>query len=408
MSQLNAGNNRNAVHLELEDRWKNPSPFKDLAEFLKNDDHNYTSIHQKALELDPSWPELYDKSLDLRRLELEGDFENVSFRGCNLEGFKAKNCTFLRCDFSQVSLLDAKVRDCSFHACDFSFSTLINSDFEAGSLVETNFDMANLHRARFTETYLDSIGQIASLSIGQMLYFRRVLHSGFVNRGKRTAALAVISRIFLLFLCWLPTSICPKEYRRFSLLEAVGNFEMAIRLFSELKINFSGIGDAKNAKICEHFSKRATVLSPESDGWDRFRSACSILFGNLRFGRHLLVWSTITIIAFAFIYKDNPAYAYVDEYNICSVEKNRCVDVENLASSSPNTIELTTLVNLDTAEALYFSAVTFATLGYGDLSTNKHPGIGKWSWFALINAAEALLGATLMALFVAAMIRGQE
>ena len=88
---------------------------------------------------------------------------------------------------------------------------------------------------------------------------------------------------------------------------------------------------------------------------------------------NILLWWTGIISGCAFIY-----YFFNGIYNGISC---------NITSYSPNFLE-----------ALYFSIVTFTTLGFGDLAP-------KSGFFQLFASFEALLGAIFMALFIFVFVR---
>jgi len=142
---------------------------------------------------------------------------------------------------------------------------------------------------------------------------------------------------------------------------------MAENTYRNLRLQYSGQGEPE---IAGQFFYREKVTQRRQKNhlsriWDYFSK--EVLFGYGERPMNVLMSSGILTVLFAWIYAGS----------------------ENLIHGN--------VVTTDVLSALYFSVVTFTTLGYGDY----HP-VG---WLRFLSAFEALLGAVFIALFIVTMTR---
>ncbi|MEM6931970.1 MAG: potassium channel family protein [Pseudomonadota bacterium] len=188
--------------------------------------------------------------------------------------------------------------------------------------------------------------------------------------------------------------------------EWLGNFGTSNHIYSSVISYFRRIGDKSGIDKVEYLIDRSNLFDNRKD-LSGFLSSFfySLYWGLLKFGRstfRAVIISIAIIFAFSFGYWDSDIYTY-----------------STLKAGVDGDMEITDR-KLNFVEAVYFSSVTFATLGYGDISPNKdliregclerwnfdgHPFESLCSTKLLMPVLEAGLGAMMIALIVVTIVK---
>jgi Zn-finger protein len=370
-------------------------------------DESDNSVSLESLGLGDILP---NNTKDCRFISTEGQvITDIDLSLFNFEGSNFNACKFVRCNFANSLLLDCLFIDCSFYSCDFHEANLANSNFLGGEIRDTRLSTANLTRVRFEQTILSDLDNFIARQHLQTPFL--IKRQSWDPKPKGTLSflkwLLFVSLWHLRMLAIVVFSMpAPTSFKSIAKSELRGDFDSALYLYRTLRISLTRIGNGPDARAAAFLHNRAELLANKSGFLRKIFGWLSFGFGFYMSPAHILFISFITVMGFSgFYYYNGKDYYYLDTFNYCTEP------VEDVANPNERCFKLTPLddkyyVSLSFTEAVYYSAVTFATLGYGDISPRKWPFENDDSlWSLWPPAIEALIGAVCMALAVAAIIR---
>ncbi len=269
-------------------------------------------------------------------------------RECGLVDADFTGATLRNVDFTGVDLRRATFRDADLRGCTFDRANVEDAVFLYADLRDVTFDRAKLHRTTFTDVRTN-----ANTSFGERLVYEDVARRRTRTDARLTAVAAAST-----------------TYRTLKqLFEADGYPHRALTCYlreKDLQRRAAWIrGDYFRA------------LKLEGARW------------TTRYGHgpwRVVFWSGFLMVFCAIIY---PLVGGVQE---TQSQMTITYSVGDPAAITPHGLLIVF------AKSLYFSVVTFATLGYGDI----HP-IGTWA--RALAGGEALLGSLLMALLLFVLTR---
>lgn len=372
----------------LSHRWLWQDPFRQVKTLIES----RIPAPSIADGIEGNCPSLPDSTKDCRYLSISKlRFEDLTLVGVNFEGLRATECEFVRCSFQQCSFLDANFKNCEFRSCDLGGSCFINATFLGGKLSETTMLHANLHRLTLEDVDIDT---------AEVIFCRRVresLCSKFdtsLNEPK-TSFDSTKSRILFWIMCVGFVGL-PSEYKRLSELEVARDATGAHRLARKLQALLLRGGHFDQARIAEFHAQRTALLIPRKRAYKAIWEWVQYVLAYFISPERIILLSALVIVVFANLYAGSESFTVQDSSHSCTSDTLGCVE------SSQGEYRRT----LGWLEALYFSTVTFTTLGYGDISPSIHPVERGWENVVLVlPMVEAIAGAILMAMIVASLVR---
>lgn len=313
---------------------------------------------QQLMESRTDHPERLDDAI-LRRIGLGAA---ISFRGCNLAD----------ADFTQSSINGADFREAYLPGAEFQFANLPGADFSGAYLHGASLKGANLTNATLDETKISDVTILEDVSISEGTSFKG--KSGWEHDADKTA---------------IESSLAAKYLT--SRLSVFGrgrsdprDFEYAARQYRLIQ-----------QLLREHYLHQSTELTVREKNVRRkqaFAEGDYLAWLKLAFYRwplgygerlrNVIATSAVTIIGFGVLY---PLVGGIQSTSRGSTSYAFYPYPENFLDV-PQWVEIL-------GANLYFSTVTFTTLGYGDIQPTS-PIVQS------LAGIESLTGALLMAFLV--------
>ena len=306
-------------------------------------------------------------------------FEYVIFKNCIFKNIQFENCIFLGCEFLDCTFLNTKFKEdeffnfnlesiayfsnSSFHNCIFDKTNLRKSIFQQNKIKNIQFILCNLKKSIFDKDEIESIYfsdcNLKSFSMINSKVYKLEFDDEFVTKLNENT-------FFDKFICKDKN----KEYYA-SISKTYKN--IASQFESNRILNISG----------EYHYLYKCSQSKTLEGFSKFKS--KIFWLTCGYGErptYALITSLEIVLIFAIIYM----------FTGISIG-DRLINY-NLTSFS---ILEKKLILVDFLESLYFSLVTFTTVGYGDIIP-----VGT---SIILSSIEMILGVTLVGIWTATLAR---
>lgn len=329
--------------------------------FLKN--ANFTNAELQGISM--QGPETNLKGANLSKARLA----QANLNGINLRGALLINSDLAQANLVGVDLSEAILKEANLWKTDFRGANLFHVDFSNTNLDDTDFRYANLYRARFTGSNVQEA--ILSSHIIRKLDIHEIKESeiSYIIQDFKDEE---ISRETL-------TNIYKKLNK---IILDKDRYYKANKIYREQKIvlNQNGYHDYASDfhyREADSFFRSLKGLRKIPRKLIYFLFKYLAGYGELWWRPLLWILGFITFFGLIFWY-----------FNAI---------VEGCFNSS-----------LEFLDYMYFSVVTFTTLGFGDLQPkNTYLNLGKIDIpiFRIAAASEALIGAMLLALFIAVLAR---
>lgn len=282
---------------------------------------------------------------------IKEELEHIAQSGHNLEGF-----SLARADLRGINLVrhghqqGFNLRRCDFYRCNLAGAHLFHADLSEASLMKANLTSANLHFANLTKANLLGI-KLEEAKIENVNWGKTLLHEEKAQLALKEKQSKQANAFFQ-----QAEEICRhirKASERQGLFELAGWFfhkEMIMRRYQMPKLSFQRCISKLVDIFCGYGEKPSRVV----------------------------------LFSMAFIVVCGLIYA------ILGIEDGgQMLQLSTRQSMWQNSIAL--------LNTLYYSVVTFTTLGYGDLVP-----IG---WSRMVAAVEAFVGSFTLALFVVVFVK---
>lgn len=348
-------------------------------------------------EKHPLWRPLFPKNADLRRAKLsrvnlkdayllgarmeEAELIDAQLQGADLLEAHLQGANLAGADLQGASLWWARMDGADLYRAQLQNAHMLNADLRRASLIEAQMDGADLRSAELQGATLTN----ASLQGAYVSYvdlqsadlrgarFDRANIIGADFRGARVnSSSAVLSRQRGPQFCGDNTTADADALMQWAqLYKTHGAFELAGHCYYRAR---------------QHYRReRVEGRTPFSPGWfwGRLVNVFETVFldWSCAYGERpggVLLWALIVILFSSFVYDHN--HELFLGWN-----------------SKPMPARIVTSV--------YFSTVTFTTLGFGDYHPIQVPYPDHGWWLPLYVAGEALTGALLMSLFLVTFAR---
>lgn len=366
-------------------------------------------------------PERLDRAV-LREVKFEKGF---SFAGCRLiesdfTSGRGKNVDFASANMAEAKLANADLRSSNFVNADLSFANLAGADFSGVDLIEADLQGAHLHSASLGAADL-SHTNLVNTDLTDAILGSADFTGAHLNGADMTNAdlrAAVMTDADLRSTLLIQTDIRRTTFERAELYHTVfentriddttsfGDECAYENLEAEIDTGDTGIDDSAEAATWVY--RRLETLHEDNAMADRARhyhirkeeaqrrqhwqdgnylrwavgTANRYLTKHGESLAHILGWSAVVIVGSSLLY---PFVGGI----IDGGQRYRLTELTQLFTPEG----LTTL-----ARSLYFSTITFSTIGYANVSP---AGAGS----RVLVGVESLLGALLMALFVFVLAR---
>ena len=296
----------------------------------------------------------------------KANFKNSNLHGANLEGAELsfvdfRNVFFMSANLSHASISEANLENAKLFGAVLvettcSFSNLKNTDFRKSKIIKSFLNEDNLQQADFRGAVLRKTDLTSSdlkeAKFDKYTKLRKVrMYNCSLERSTLKNAVKNLDKIII--------------------QERENRYEEGKQIYLLLKNYFKqeGVYDISG----EYYYREKLMETKFNWKEKKYLQWIGNMFFNLVAGYgerplRVLIWWVGIILGYSFIY-----YFYNGIYIRMA---------NNIASFNPKFLE-----------ALYFSIVTFTTLGFGDLAPK--PG-----FFQLFASFEALLGAIFMAMFI--------
>lgn len=314
----------------------------------------------------------------------DGEIVDQDFRKFNLEGAEFEAVYFCRCKFDTAFIVNTRFCKCHFEECDFHGANLFMTKFEKCEIDETIFWRSCLTGASFKHS--DIQGPEVILEECSLIGRIQTLYR---ERADKMRAISVCGWVFATNLTFA------KERKLYCREELEGRWDAAEDIYRNVVEVMRESGRRKSAEDVE-FCRRRNELSSLSLPKNRKKVGFLIAkvvsaidfftTGGFWSWRRVFFSSVAVISLYACHYHNNPHYT-----------------VDSVGTLDGRMLNL--------VEAFYYSIVTFATLGYGDISPDLAMLHGEcWSFKyhcldPLIVALEGIFGALLIAMFTATILR---
>ena len=240
-----------------------------------------------------------------------------------------------------------KLNDCDFYKANFSNSHCFKVDFSGSSLMKANFSNANLHFANLQNCNLLGTN-FEHARLENVIWDKDILQERLANKST-------------------------------DIQEKLDYYQQAEEIYRNLRRTCESDGLFETAG--SFFQKEMKMRRKQMPLYSLKRLISKIVEFSCGYGERpfrIVVISALVILLFTFIFFFS-GLNYNDETIIFSTSNTLSLNIQHLLNS------------------LYFSVVTFTTLGYGDILP-----IGISKFFA---GVEALLGGFILALFVVVFVK---
>ncbi len=345
----------------------------------------------------PGWRPLFPKNANLSRWKLarvnlkdayllgarlqDADLSDAELQGADLLEAHLENANMVRVNMEKTSLWWAKLQGADLYKADLRNTQLIYANFQNAHLVEANLQGADLRTAQLqganlfnaqlqgaSITYVDM--QDADLR-GTRFDRATILSADFRGSRVNGASTVLSSRLARQFCGDNKAADTDALMQWAHLYKAHGVFELAGHCYYRARQHHR-----------RERSEGLKVFTP-SWLWGKFVNILETIFldWSCAYGERpggVLLWALIVILFSAQIYT---------LYHLNLLDGQ----MRPMPASMVSTI--------------YFSTVTFTTLGLGDYRPQQVPYPSQGWWLPLYVAGEALAGALLMSLFLVTFAR---
>lgn len=272
------------------------------------------------------------------------DFSNCDMGGCDFSF-----SMFVGTNFNNVDFRDCSAMSTDFEGSDFTGSSITQSDFRSSDIYRCSFQNVQVDRStRFGGHYFNAVRPM--IDINKFASLNSPWNHKFENWGGEDSKKLVEKRIWVL------------------------------RSLQDLMNRNSLTSKSRRFYLARKDSQRELAwVSKDRLNWI-FQSSLKYLMGYGENPYFVIWWSVVSILVFSWIYTVNGGVEGVEL-------KHVTIDLLFTKFTAHNELLLNYLENM------YFSGMTFSSLGYGDLQPS--------TWTVRIFATiQSLLGALLTALFV--------
>ena len=410
--------NTSRSELSIHERWSKDSTFREIK-----------SIIEAGESFNLSWPKDDDDHYDLEGIHIKDSDLLIGYKfpeRCNLknsifENSYLANCEFKECilsntQFENCSLRSAKFIDCYLDGALFFKSNLSNCDCKKSNFNDVVFEDTDLHNIKFLDCDLPNLENFLNRHVDKRMKLKNLMGSGLEKFSVAIililciVSLSVnytINDFFYLTLVILSCIISHMGVRAWKVFhsekrshtgwlkeEIRQNFLGASNIYLTLKLYYKSVGKfdmagkahyrySTNLRKTKNLSRRII---------EYFFQECLIGYGEKK--SRVIRSSLVIILLFSCVYYDNDNYTFVVFDDLGCIEKE---------------------LKLNEFEAIYFSTVTFATLGYGDISpalrSNRPDAANakikriRYGFSILVPALESVLGCITIATFVVVFAR---
>ena len=349
---------------------------KELIEKHKDDKDLTGEIDQIIPGMDWSEADLrgYDLSgLQLSNLRKKADFHNTNLtdanlRGVLLTGANLRNSRLIKAKLQKALLIKADLQKASLNYAYLQETNLIEADFKKAMMMKTSLQRADLMEADLSGAILIGANLRFASLVGTILNGASLVRANLreADFNEKTQLKNVN-----LYQSKLMGSTLKNAYQNMDpiiIQERNKKYAIARDIYMNLKTYFNqeGMYDiAGEYYYREKLMETHCICSKRKYSRWLFNHFLNITAGFGEKPIRVLFWWIVIIMGFALIYFNG----------------------QGLMISGENMVHAETFW-----ECLYFSIVTFTTLGFGDIAPK--PG------FRLFASVEALLGAILMAMFI--------
>ena len=410
--------NRFQSELSIHERWSEDSTFIKIK-----------SIIEKGEPFDESWPKDDDDNYDFEGIHIKDSDSLIGYKfpkKCNLknsvfENSYLANCEFEECilsntQFENCSLRSTKFLECCLDGALFFKCNLSNCYCKKSNYNDVVFEDTDLHNIKFLDCDLPNLENFLNRHVDNGMKLKNFMSSGLEKWSVTIILILCIISLwtnhatndfFYLTLVMLTCIISHIGVRAWKVFrsekrshtgwlkeEIRQNFLGASNLYLTLKLYYKSVGKFDMAGKAHY---RYSVNLRKTKNLRRriieyFFQECLIGYGEKK--SRVIRSSLVIILLFACVYYDNDSYTFVRFNN------SGCIESE---------------FKLNEFEAIYFSTVTFATLGYGDISpalrsnrlyaTNTKIKRIRYGFSILVPALESVLGCITIATFVVVFAR---
>ncbi|MGL4914462.1 MAG: pentapeptide repeat-containing protein, partial [Romboutsia sp.] len=315
------------------------------------------------------------KILKLRNIE----FKYNMFNNCKFKNIEFYNCTFYGNEFLGCNFKNVKFINCNFYNqnecilifdrktvfidCEFKNCNMEKSIFENIDLHNVNFEHTNLKGSIFTNSYIDNV-YIADCDLRSCKIINPDIKAfefedNYITKFDEDTFIDKIE--------------IDKKYRK--------SYEVAFKVYKSVASKFEANGLFNNAG--EYYYIAKCMEYKYSRGVSKFNLAIFwLLCGYGERPTYALITSLEIVLIFAIMYMITGLNIGGDSINYLDlIIQGKAL--ENL--------------NVDFMKSLYFSIVTFTTVGYGDITPT---GLSVF-----LSGIEMLLGVTMVGIWTATLAR---
>ncbi len=335
---------------------------------------------------------------DLSEAQLNGanletdDLSNCDLSSTNLKGANLKNTKAVNADFSYANLENADMREINAVNADFSHANLHNAILSKATLKGADFSYTDLTGADFSDATMEDC----------IFHGTDVKDMELINAGVRYAREWEYSKNLIPLKNEKKGKECEKNR---NWREAFIEFSHASKIYNDLSYYFKDRG--RGGKEDEFLKKKWKMNKKAGEAFLRFNSrdireeekkllldVFSLSWNSRKSLKILKIWMWLKIKYYNIL-----AWGLFTDFMKVLWVSGIVIFIFSLLYWGFNSVTSSVSTSITFKEALYFSIVTFTTLGYGDYYP-KHCAA-----FQYLAASEAILGMILMSLFVVTLYR---